>query len=135
MAVMARPGDAVREGDVLVQLDTESLRIQLDQQTSTAAATRAQLVLAESQLLRTTDLIERGLTASSGLEQAQSSVDALRANLAALEGRWKQRALACKMPRSRRPWRALFRNAVSSRARWWLRALPSLPLSTSRLWS
>jgi membrane fusion protein (multidrug efflux system) len=86
VAVMARPGDAVREGDVLVQLDTESLRIQLDQQTSTAAATRAQLVLAESQLLRTTDLIERGLTASSGLEQAQSSVDALRANLAALEG-------------------------------------------------
>jgi RND family efflux transporter MFP subunit len=86
VAVMARPGDAVKEGDVLVQLDTESLRIQLDQQTSTAAATRAQLVLAESQLLRTTDLIERGLTASSGLEQAQSSVDALRANLAALEG-------------------------------------------------
>lgn len=86
VAVMARPGDAVAEGAVLIQLDTESLRIQLDQQTSTAAATRAQLVLAESQLMRTTDLIERGLTASSGLEQAQSSVDALRANLAALEG-------------------------------------------------
>ena len=86
VAVMARPGDAVSEGDVLLQLDTESLRIQLDQQTSTAEATRAQLVLAESQLSRTTDLIARGLTAASGIEQVQSSADALRANLAALEG-------------------------------------------------
>ncbi|HTM78550.1 MAG TPA: biotin/lipoyl-binding protein, partial [Devosia sp.] len=47
VAVMVRPGDTVNEGDVLLQLDTESLRIQLDQQTSTAEATRAQLVLAE----------------------------------------------------------------------------------------
>ncbi|WIY53207.1 efflux RND transporter periplasmic adaptor subunit [Devosia sp. YIM 151766] len=86
VAVMARPGDAVSAGDVLLQLDTESLRIQLDQQTSTAEATRAQLVLAESQLSRTTDLIQRGLAASSGIEQAQSSAEALRANLAALEG-------------------------------------------------
>ncbi|MET3924037.1 efflux RND transporter periplasmic adaptor subunit [Devosia sp. 2618] len=86
VAVMVRRGDAVKTGDVLLQLDTESLRIQLDQQTSTAEATRAQLVLAESQLLRTTDLIERGLAASSGIEQAQSSVNALRANLAALQG-------------------------------------------------
>ena len=86
VAVMVRPGDTVGEGDVLLQLDTESLQIQLDQQTSTAAATRAQLVLAESQLVRTTDLIERGLAATSGIEQAQSSADALRANLAALEG-------------------------------------------------
>ncbi|KKB13077.1 hypothetical protein VE25_03755 [Devosia geojensis] len=85
IAVLARPGDAVESGDVLVQLDTESLRVQLDQATSTAEATRAQLVLADSQLARTRDLIERGVTASSGLEQAQSSADALRANLAALE--------------------------------------------------
>lgn len=86
VAVMARPGDTVSEGDVLLQLDTESLRIQLDQQTSTAEATRAQLVLAESQLTRTSDLIARGLTAATGIEQVQSSADALRANLAALEG-------------------------------------------------
>ena len=86
VAVLVRPGDAVKEGDVLLQLDTESLQIQLNQQTSTAEATRAQLVLAESQLARTTDSIARGLTASSGIDQAQSSVDALRANLAALEG-------------------------------------------------
>ncbi|MCR6670710.1 efflux RND transporter periplasmic adaptor subunit [Devosia ginsengisoli] len=94
VAVMARPGDAVRTGDVLLQLDTESLRIQLDQQTSTAEATRAQLVLAESQLNRTTDLIQRGLAASSGIEQVQSSADALRANLAALEGQVEAARLA-----------------------------------------
>lgn len=85
IAVLARQGDAVSSGDVLVQLDTESLQVQLNQATSTAEATRAQLVLAESQLARTRDLIARGVTASSGLEQAQSSADALRANLAALE--------------------------------------------------
>ena len=85
VAVMARAGDAVKEGDVLLQIDTESLLIQLNQQTSTADATRAQLALAESQLLRATDLTERGLSASSNLEQAQSSANALRANLAALE--------------------------------------------------
>ena len=43
-------------------------------------------MLAESQLSRTTDLIGRGLAAASGIEQVQSSADALRANLAALEG-------------------------------------------------
>lgn len=85
VAVLARAGDAVSSGDVLVQLDTDSLQVQLDQATSTAEATRAQLALAESQLARTRDLIERGVTATSGLEQAQSSADALRANLAALE--------------------------------------------------
>lgn len=94
VAVMVRPGDAVREGDVLLQLDTESLRIQLNQQTNTANATRAQLQLAESQLNRTTDLIERGLAASSGIEQAQSSAEALRANLAALEGQVEAATIA-----------------------------------------
>lgn len=85
-AVNVRPGDEATEGDVLVQIDTRNLRIQLGQQRNTAEATRAQLVLAESQLERTRALIERGLSTSSGLEQAESNVAALRANLAALEG-------------------------------------------------
>jgi RND family efflux transporter MFP subunit len=85
VAVMARPGDAVEAGHVLVALDADSLQNQLDQAVATAEATRAQLQLAESQLTRTQDLIERGLTASSGLEQALSSAEAQRANLAALE--------------------------------------------------
>lgn len=84
--VTFRPGDRVGEGEVLVQIDTRNLRIQLDQQRNTAEATRAQLTLAESQLERTLALSDRGLSTSSGLEQAESNVAALRANLAALEG-------------------------------------------------
>lgn len=84
--VTFRPGDRVGEGEVLVQIDTRNLKIQLDQQRNTAEATRAQLTLAESQLERTLALSDRGLSTSSGLEQAESNVAALRANLAALEG-------------------------------------------------
>lgn len=94
VAVMARPGDTVGAGDVLMQLDTESLQIQLDQQTSTAEATRAQLVLAESQLIRTSDLSARGLKPAMSIEEAQSSADALRANLAALQGQVQAAQLA-----------------------------------------
>jgi len=85
ISVSVRPGDPVTAGQTLVQVDTVSLELQLRQQRATAEATRAQMVLAQRQLERTTDLIERGLSPSSGLEEAQSSVDALRANLAALE--------------------------------------------------
>lgn len=83
--VAVRPGDRVTAGQTLVQIDTVNLELQVRQQRATAEATRAQLVLAERQLERTTDLIERGLTPSSGLEEAQSSVDALQSNLAALQ--------------------------------------------------
>jgi len=84
-AVNVRPGDRVEQGDVLVQISTRDLEIQLEQQRSTAEATRAQLELAESQLERTRTLIERGLAPSSGLEEAETQAAALRANLAALD--------------------------------------------------
>jgi membrane fusion protein, multidrug efflux system len=83
--ISVRPGDQVSAGQTLVQIDTDNLQLQLNQQRATAEATRAQLVLAQSQLVRTTDLIGRGLSPTSGLEEAQSSVDALRAQLTALE--------------------------------------------------
>jgi len=84
-AVNVRPGDRVEAGDVLVQISTRDLEIQLEQQRSTAEATRAQLELAESQLERVRTLIERGLAPSSGLEEAETQAAALRANLAALD--------------------------------------------------
>lgn len=84
--VAVRPGDSVAKGDLLAQVDVENLTIQLAQQKSTADATRAQLELARSQLARTRTLSERGLSSDSVLEQGQSNVDALAANLAAQEG-------------------------------------------------
>ena len=81
-----RVGDAVKEGDVLVQVDIETLSIQLQQQKSTAEATRAQLALAQTTVERTAKLLERGLVPSANLDAEQSSLEALQSNLKALEG-------------------------------------------------
>ncbi len=84
-SINVRPGDTVTKGQKLVAMDTESLTLQMQQQQNATEATRAQLALAKSQLLRTRDLSSRGIATSSQLEEAASSVDALTANLAAQE--------------------------------------------------
>jgi RND family efflux transporter MFP subunit len=84
-AVLARPGDTVGEGDLLVQIDVERLTLDLDLARSTAEATRSDLALAEQQLERARQLSERGVAAASTLDEAQSNVQRLRATLAAQE--------------------------------------------------
>jgi membrane fusion protein (multidrug efflux system) len=84
-AVNFRPGDRVVQGDVLVQVDVERLTIELAQARSNGAATRAQLSLAEGQLERVRQLVDRNVATTSTLEEAQSSVDGLRAQLTALD--------------------------------------------------
>lgn len=84
-AVNVRLGDRVRQGDVLVQIDIETLRAQLEQQRGTLAANRAQLALAESQLDRSTRLAERGIATAATLETDRRNLEVQRANLAAQE--------------------------------------------------
>jgi RND family efflux transporter MFP subunit len=84
-AVNARPGDRVSEGDVLVQVDVERLTLELGQARSNADATRAQLALAEGQLQRVEQLVDRNVATTSTLEEAQSSVEGLRAQLTSLD--------------------------------------------------
>lgn len=81
--VNMRPGDAVAQGEVIAELDTQELQSQQSQQASAIAATRAQLRLAESQLESTRSLVERGSSPRSALDSAQSNVDGLVANLEA----------------------------------------------------
>lgn len=83
--VGVRPGDSVKEGQVLVEIDQANLSLQLAQQRATADATRAQLVSSRQQLERTEELARQGLTSPSALEQARSASAALEANLTALE--------------------------------------------------
>lgn len=83
--VGVRVGDRVKAGDLLVRVDVETSSIQLRQQRATAAATRAQLAQAESQLERSTGLAERGLTPSATIESERAGISALQANLEALE--------------------------------------------------
>jgi len=84
-SVDARIGDSVKAGEVLATVDVETSEIQLSQQRSTAAATRAQLAQAENQLERTLRLADSGLTPSATVESEKASIEALKANLAALE--------------------------------------------------
>ncbi|UJW85120.1 efflux RND transporter periplasmic adaptor subunit [Devosia sp. SL43] len=85
MAVMVRPGDTVREGDVLAQIDRATLELQLNQQRATANATRAQLQSSQQQLERTEQLAVQGNASPSTLEQARSAAAALQAQVDALD--------------------------------------------------
>jgi RND family efflux transporter MFP subunit len=81
-AVLARPGDAVEEGSLLVRIDVEGLTLDLDLAESNLEATRSELVLAEGQLDRARQLSERGVAAAASLDGVESSVQRLRAQLA-----------------------------------------------------
>lgn len=83
-AVNFRVGDRVSEGDELATIDVETLSNRLEQQRATAEATRAQLQLAQAQLQRVTDLVNRGVSSTSALETEAANVDQLAANYAAL---------------------------------------------------
>lgn len=85
IAVMVRPGNAVKEGDVLAQIDRANLELQYNQQMATANATRAQLQSSQQQLDRTQQLATQGNASPSALEQARSGTAALQAQLEALE--------------------------------------------------
>ena len=84
-AVAKRAGQFAEEGEVLVRIDIETLRNQLEQQRSTADATRAQLEFAEAKYERTQSLVDRGVATSSTLDSDAANVQQLQANLAALE--------------------------------------------------
>ena len=88
-SVTVRPGDTVKNGQLLVSMDTESINIQKEQQLSAIGATQAQLTLAESQLKRTQEMTKQGIAPSSQLEQALSSVQAQEANLQAQKSQIK----------------------------------------------
>jgi RND family efflux transporter MFP subunit len=80
-SVAYREGDSVTQGDIIVQMDTESIEIQKEQQLSATFSTETQLALAESQLKRTKELAQQGIATSSLLEEVQANVEALKANL------------------------------------------------------
>lgn len=93
-AVLVRPGDAVEEGQILVELDIERARIDLDLARSNLAATQAQLALAEGQLERSEALVARGVAAETTLAEVRANVESLRANLAAQQDQVRAAELA-----------------------------------------
>jgi membrane fusion protein (multidrug efflux system) len=83
--VSVRPGDSVKSGQVLAQIDVRDLQLALNQQISNTDAIKAQLTLARTQLETTRTLVERGLAPKTNLDSAESNVDALAAQVAALD--------------------------------------------------
>ncbi len=80
--VNVQPGDRVTAGQLLVEVGTSDLELQLAQQRSTMASTIVQLRAAEATLERTTLLAQRGLSATTALDSAQAQVDQLNATVA-----------------------------------------------------
>lgn len=81
-SVSVQPGDSVIAGQLLVEVGTSDLELQLAQQRSTMASTTVQLRAAEATLERTTLLAQRGLSATTALDSAQAQLDQLNATLA-----------------------------------------------------
>lgn len=84
-AVLARAGDRVSEGDLLVQVDVQRLTLETNLARSNLASTRSQLALAEEQLARAEALVERGVAAETSLDEARTQVDQIRSTLDAQE--------------------------------------------------
>jgi RND family efflux transporter MFP subunit len=111
-AALVKPGDAVKAGDVLVQIDIETLTLELDQMKSNRAATQAQLALAEAKLKRVAALIDRGVTTASNLDEAESNVRGLRASVSALDDQVSGAKLRLRNATVRAP----FDGVISARA-------------------
>lgn len=80
--VAVRPGDHVEAGQLLVEVGTTDLRLQLEQQRSAIRSSRVQLRAAETTLKRTILLFDKGRAAQATLDSAQAEVDQLAAEIA-----------------------------------------------------
>lgn len=111
-AVLARAGDAVREGDLLVQVGVERLSLEADLARSNLAATQSQLSLAQDQLARAEELVSRGVAAETTLAELRSEVERLGSNLSAQEDQVAVAELALEGARLEAP----FDGIIASRS-------------------
>lgn len=84
-AVRVLPGERVEVGETLLAIDEDDLGQALRTEEATLASQRAQLRAAQSSLVRAMELAVRGAVSQSVLEDAQTAVDALTANVEAAE--------------------------------------------------
>ena len=77
------PGANVRKGQVMVRLDARAIQAQAQQAEANLARDRAQLVKAQSDLVRYTDLLAKSFISPAQLEVYRASVDTLEATVKA----------------------------------------------------
>jgi RND family efflux transporter MFP subunit len=90
--LLIEEGKAVKAGDVLARLDDSNARAQtalsesqLDAARAAQSEVKVQLIEAERQLRRTRELHERKLVSDAAIDNAQSTVDSLKARLESAE--------------------------------------------------
>lgn len=81
-AIYVNAGDAVKKGDVLVELDNRNNRSSVAQSKENINAIQAQLVQARSHYKRTKSLFAKESVTKAQLEQASASYHSLKARLA-----------------------------------------------------
>lgn len=75
------PGSHVKQGDLLIQVDPSLLKAQLDQARGTVAKDQAQLVKAEADQQRYTDLLAKGYVSRADYDTYQANLGIARATL------------------------------------------------------
>jgi RND family efflux transporter MFP subunit len=110
--VNVRPGDSVAAGQLLVEVGTTDLQLQLDQQRSTMASNQVQLRAAQATLDRTRLLADKGLAAQTTLDTAQTEVDRLTAAIATQQSQVAQAETNLRRARVTAP----FAGTVASRS-------------------
>lgn len=90
-AVLVRPGETVKAGQLLARVDTTDLAARLAEQQANLAGARAQLELAEKTQRRNEELQARHFISANSVDSSRSALDASRE---ALRARAAQLALA-----------------------------------------
>ncbi|EAT14412.1 efflux RND transporter periplasmic adaptor subunit [Desulfuromonas acetoxidans] len=83
--VLFREGDIVKQGQPLVELNTDFIRKEIDRITAMIALTQAQLDHAEKDLKRYEELLEKQATSATAFDQLFYSVAEIKAQKAAYE--------------------------------------------------
>jgi len=101
--VLVRAGDRVEADDLLVSLDQRDLKARLESLTASRAAIDARLQEAQKTLVRTEELLERGLLSQADADKAVAAEAALLAERQAVSETAKELAAAVSYTEVRAP--------------------------------
>ena len=82
---VAKDGQYVNKGDVILQLDTRELQASYDAAVSRIAAAKANLAAAKLEIIKLTPLVEKGIISELELKTAEAQYDSYNAELEASE--------------------------------------------------